>query len=175
MTKLYVPRLYEPAMYRVGVLLVGLLLSASIYAGADGQAENTWNIENNWRIEDAWTRATAPGQDTAGVDFSITSKRDAKLLGVTSTASSTVEMHSMTHENGVMKMREVEAIELPAGQRVNLGESGYHLMLIGLKAPLKPRTSIPLTLTIKAAKRRTVKIKVRAEVKPLATTKATTQ
>jgi len=148
--------------YRFGGLLTALLLSASVYAG-------------DIQIEAAWARATAPGQDMASLDMSITSKQAATMLGVSSTASKTVEMHSMTHENGVMKMREVKAIELPAGKQISLGESGYHLMLVGLKAPLKAGESIPLTLTIKVANDRTVKVEAKAEVKPLTATKAATQ
>jgi len=69
----------------------------------------------------------------------------------------------------VMKMREVKVIELPAGKRVDLGTSGYHLMLVGLKAPLKAGKDIPLTLNIKVANR-TVKVKTKAEVRPLTAT-----
>ncbi|MCR4304987.1 MAG: copper chaperone PCu(A)C [Gallionella sp.] len=147
--------------FRFGGLLAALLLSASVYAG-------------DIQIEGAWLRATAPGQEEASLDFSITSKQPAVLLGVSSTVSSAVEMHSMTHEKGMMRMRQVESIEIPAGKRVNLGESGYHLMLAGLKAPLKAGENIPLTLTIKESNNRTVKIETRAEVKPLTTTKAST-
>jgi hypothetical protein len=148
--------------FRFCGLLAALLLSASVYAG-------------DIQVEGAWSRATAPGQDAASVDLSITSKQSAKLLGVSSTASRTVEMHSMTHENGMMKMHEVKEIKLPAGRRINLGESGYHLMLVGLKAPLKAGEKIPLTLTIKVANNRTVKVEAKAEVKPLTATKAPSQ
>ncbi|MFZ5523013.1 MAG: copper chaperone PCu(A)C [Pseudomonadota bacterium] len=149
-------------LYRFCGLLAALLLSANVYAG-------------DIQIEGAWLRATAPGQDAASVDLSITSKQPAILLGVSSTASRAVEMHSMTHREGMMKMREVEAIELPAGKRVSLGESGYHLMLVGLKVPLKAGDKIPLTLTIKLTNNRTVKVKAVAEVKPLTATKAPSQ
>jgi len=143
--------------YRIGGLLAALFLSTSVYAG-------------DIQVEGAWSRATAPGQEAAGVDFSITSKLAATLLGVSSPASRTVEMHSMAHEKGVMKMREVKAIELPAGKRVDLGASGYHLMLVGLKAPLKAGDDIPLTLTIKVAKKPAVKVETKAEVRPLTAT-----
>jgi copper(I)-binding protein len=146
--------------FRFGGLLAAMLLSASVYAG-------------DIQVEAAWLRATAPGQDAASLDLAITSKQPAILLGVSSAASRTVEMHSMTHDNGMMKMREVKAIELPAGTRVSLGESGYHLMLVGLKAPLKAGENIPLTLTIKVANKRTVKVGAKAEVKSLTATKDT--
>lgn len=145
-----------------GGLLAAMLLSVNVYAG-------------DIQVEAAWSRATAPGQDAASLDLTITSKQPAILLGVSSTASRTVEMHSMTHGDGMMKMREVKAIELPAGKRVSLGESGYHLMLVGLKAPLKAGENIPLKLTIKVANKRTVKVEAKAEVKPLTAAKAAKQ
>lgn len=141
-------------LYRLTGLLAGMLLSANVYAG-------------DLKIEGVWSRATAPGQDTAMVDLSITSKQAATLVGYSSPASKTVELHSMVHDNGVMKMREVKTLELPAGKRVTLGESGYHLMLIGLKAPLKAGDSVPLTLNIRTVNKAVLKIEARAEVKPL--------
>ena len=144
-------------LHRFCGLLAALLLSTSIYAG-------------DIQIEGAWIRATAPGQEMAMMDLSIISKQPAILLGISSTVSRTVEMHSMTHENGMMKMREVNEIKIPAGRRFNLGESGYHLMLDGLKASLKEGETVPLTLSIKVGKQGVVKIKARAEVKSLTAT-----
>jgi copper(I)-binding protein len=124
-------------------------------------------------ISGAWTRATAPGQDAAGVDMTITSKQAATLVGVTSPVAASAEMHSMTSEGGMMRMREVPVIELPAGKSVNLNESGYHLMLSGLKAPLKEGAAVPLTLSIKAGKR-VVKLETRVEVRSLHETSTAT-
>ncbi len=61
--------------------------------------------------------------------MTISSKQAATLVGASTPASKTVELHRMWEENDMMKMREVMAIELPAGKRVNLHDSGYHLML----------------------------------------------
>ncbi len=146
-------------LFRFGGLLAALLISASVFAG-------------DIQVENAWARATAPGQDTAGVDLTITSKQAAELVGASSAACKSIELHSMkmAHDSGMMSMREVPAIELPAGKRVNLGESGYHLMLTGLKAPLKAGDIVPLTLEIKVSKH-AVKIEAKAEVRPLTATK----
>ena len=144
---------------RFGWLVAALLVSFASYAG---------DIE----ISGVWTRATAPVQDQAGVDLSITSKQPAILVGVSSPACKAVELHSMTTEGGMMRMREVKAIELPAGKRVNLSESGYHLMLNGLKAPLKEGETVPLTLNIKVGKQGVVKVEAKAEVKSLTATEA---
>lgn len=146
-------------LLRIGTLLAALSFNVTAYA-ADIQ------------VDGAWSRATAPGQADAMADLSITSKQAATLVGVSSTACNSVELHSMTHEGGVMKMRQVKSVELPAGKRMNLGESGYHLMLIGLKAPLKAGEVVPLTLKIKPAGKREVSVETKAEVKPLAEAKA---
>jgi copper(I)-binding protein len=82
-----------------------------------------------------------------------------------------VELHSMTSENGMMRMREVKAIKLPAGKLVNLSESGYHLMMNRLKAPLKEGETVPVTLSIKVANQGVVKVETKAEVKSLTATK----
>ena len=142
---------------RFGWLVTALLLSASVYAG-------------DIQVDGAWARATAPGQLSAMVDLSITSKQAASLVGITSTVAGNVGLHSMTHDKGMMKMREVQAIELPAGKPVDLGKSGFHVMLNELKAPLKAGESVPLTLSIKVAGKGVVQIKASAEVKPLVAT-----
>jgi periplasmic copper chaperone A len=144
-------------LYRLSALLFGLLLNSFVCA-ADIQ------------VEGAWARATMPGQDVGMVSLTITSKQVAKLIGISSAACGSVEMHSMTHDNGMMKMREVKGIALPAGKRVDFAESGYHLMLVGLKAALKQGDSVPLTLRIKQANQRVAKVEVFAEVKSIAAT-----
>jgi len=140
----------------IAVLLVGFV-SSSYAAG------NTGGIE----ISGAWARATAPGQDAGSVDMTITSKRPATLVGASSPASKAVQLHSMTMEGGMMRMREVKAIELPAGKQVDILKSGYHLMLVGLKAPLKEGEMVPLTLSIKVGRHRVMKIRSMAAVMSL--------
>jgi copper(I)-binding protein len=148
---------------RFGWLAAALLASFASYSHAAG---NTAGIETSG----GWIRATAPGQDQAGADLSITSKQSATLIGASSPVCKAVQLHTMTSENGMMRMREVKAIELPAGKRVNLRESGYHLMMIGLKAPLKEGDMVPLTLSIKVGKQGVVKIKTSAKVTSLTST-----
>jgi copper(I)-binding protein len=141
-------------LLRFSGLLAALFISASVYAG-------------DIQVENAWARATAPGQDAASVDLTITSKHAATLVGVSSPVATTAQLHSMVTEGGMMRMREVAFIALPAGKTVNLGESGYHLMLNGLKAPLKEGETVPLTLSIRVGKQGAVKVETRAEVRSL--------
>ena len=124
-------------------------------------------------VSGGWIRASAPGQDQGGADLSILSKQSATLVGASSPVCKTVQLHTMTNENGMMRMREVKAIELPAGKRVNLRESGYHLMLMGLKAPLKEGDTVPLTLSINVGNQGVIKVDATAEVTSLTATGAT--
>ncbi len=118
-------------------------------------------------VSDASARATAPGQESAAIRFSITSKKEARLMAIVSPVAGAVEIHSMTHDNGVMKMRAIEFLPLPAGKMVKLGVSGNHVMLLNLKNPLKAGDSVPLTITVEFADKHKEKINVNAEVKPL--------
>ena len=122
---------------------------------------------NEVNVEQAWTRATAPGQDSAMVQAVITSKQAAELVGVTCSCANTAELHSMVHEGGMMKMRQVEAIDLPAGTAVDLGAAGYHLMLIGLKQQIKEGQQIELTLTLRHKDGKTRKVNFKAPAKAL--------
>ncbi len=118
-------------------------------------------------VSKAWARATAPGQDSAAVSLHITSQKDANIIAVGSAAASSAEIHSMTHENGMMKMRALSALALKAKQEVALGDDGNHIMLIGLKKPLKAGDSVALTLTVQFADKHKEKVEVKAEVRPL--------
>ncbi len=140
--------------YRFFGLLAALLLSASVYAG-------------DVQVEGAWTRATLPGQEMAMVYMSITSNQAATITGVSTTAARTAEMHTMEHKGGMMKMYEVKSISLPANARLDMSMHGHHLVLNGLKAPLKAGAKVPLTLNIELADKRSIKVDVQAEVRPL--------
>lgn len=70
---------------------------------------------------------------------------------VASPAAASVELHSTSLEEGVMRMRLVARIELPAGKTVKLARGGLHVMLVDIKQPLKPGDRVPLTLTVQRA------------------------
>jgi len=118
-------------------------------------------------ITGAWTKATAPGQDSASVHLHITVHRDARLVAVSSPAAKQVAIHVMKRENGMMTMRQVDALALPANKEVVLG-AGSHLMLVGLMQPLKPGDRLQLALTVEYADNLRETLTVSAEVRPLA-------
>ncbi len=74
------------------------------------------------------------------------------LVSASSPASNTVELHIMSMDGDVMRMREVKEIEVAAGAEVKMQPGkGYHLMLIGLKNPLKEGDKVPVKLKFKIA------------------------
>ncbi len=121
------------------------------------------------KVSNAWARATAPGQDSASIQLTITSKKAATLVGVMSGSAQSGEIHSMVMEGDVMKMRALESLPLPAKTPVTLGADGNHLMLIGLKNPLKAGRKLPFALSVKFADGSTTLVRVLATIKPLET------
>lgn len=119
------------------------------------------------RVDDAWARATVPGQDAGGAFMTLTADADISLIGITSPVAASAELHKMAMEKDMMTMRRVERIDLPKGKPVQLAPGGLHLMLFGLKAPLKAGEQVPLTLTVRDAKGKTQKIETKAEVREI--------
>lgn len=99
-------------------------------------------------ISDAYVRAVPPGQPNSASFMQVknTSKVPHALVGGSSPAAKVVELHTHTMEGGMMRMRQVEKIDIPAGGSVSLQPGGFHVMLIGLKQQLVPGQEIPLTL-----------------------------
>ncbi len=112
-----------------------------------------------------WARATVPGQPTGGGYLSLDNRGGTadRLVGAHSPACERVELHAMWMEGDVMRMRQRDAIELPAGGRVEFKPGGLHLMLVGLKAPLKAGETFPLTLTFEKAGTVEVTVNVQAD------------
>jgi copper(I)-binding protein len=125
------------------------LLIALIAAGCAMPADKTQ--AQPVTVKDAWVRAPAPGQKVAGAYMEIVSRTHMVLTAVASPAAASVELHSTSMEDGVMRMRPVARIELPVGKPVMLAPGGLHAMLVDLKQPLKPGDKVPLTLTVQRA------------------------
>jgi copper(I)-binding protein len=100
------------------------------------------------KVTRAWVRAPAPGQNTAGGYVELTSDRNLAIVSAGSPAAARVEVHATTVDGGVMRMRPVSQLELPAGRTVKLAPGGTHLMLIDLKRPLKTGEKLPITLSL---------------------------
>ena len=130
-----------------------LLLASALLASFAAQAQV--------KVDDPWVRATVAPQKATGAFMQLTAPKPMKVVSVSSPVAAMVEIHEMKMDDGVMKMRAVEALPLPAGQAVALKPGSYHVMLMGLKRPIKAGEIVPLTLTVEGEdkQRDTVEIK----------------
>ena len=105
-------------------------------------------------IETPWSRATPAGAKVAGGYLRITNTgtEPDRLTGASAEIAGRSEVHEMSNENGVMKMRELErGIEIRPGQAVELKPGGLHLMFMDLKSGLKEGETVRGTLIFEKA------------------------
>lgn len=122
-------------MTRFSTLLAVLSLGTSVAFAADVS------------IEQPFARATPPGQPNSAAFMQLSNKGEATaLVAAHSSVANVVELHTHIHDEGVMRMRKIEQIELPAGATTLLEPGGLHVMLIDLKQPLQDGSRIDLTL-----------------------------
>jgi copper(I)-binding protein len=128
------PKTFKPAAW----LLLSLFAASTAWAQV--------------KVDDAWARATVQGQKATGAFMKLTAPQATRLVAVSTPVAGVAEIHEMKMDGGVMKMRALPALDLPAKQAVELKPGSYHLMLMDLKAPLMKDSSVALTLTFKDAK-----------------------
>lgn len=104
-------------------------------------------------ISHPWSRATASSQKVGAVFMTIATNGDRtdRLIGGESPDAETVQIHGHSMDGDVMRMRPVDGVPIPATGEAVLEPGGFHVMLIGLKAPLFEETVIPLTLIFEKA------------------------
>jgi copper(I)-binding protein len=112
-----------------------------------------------------WARATVPGQKVGGVYMEIVARENLRLVSVKSAAAETAQVHQMKMENGMMRMRAVPFLELPAGKPVRLEPGGYHIMLFDLKRSLVTDQKLKLELTFEDAAGRWHRVPVEAVIR----------
>lgn len=137
--------------FAAGALAAGTLAHAHDYKVKD------------LHIEHPYARATVPHQPSGVAYLTIENKgKDGdRLIAVASPVAKSVEIHTMSMDGNVMKMREVPNIELkPSAKLVMQPGKGYHLMLLGLHRPLKAGDRFPLTLTFEKAGKTEVSVAV---------------
>ena len=103
-------------------------------------------------VSDAWARATVSGQSATGAFMKIRSSEAAKLVSASTTVAGVTEVHEMKMEQNIMKMAAIPALNLPAGQWVELRPGGHHVMLMDLKGPLADKSTLTLNLVFENAK-----------------------
>ena len=143
--------------------LLNAMLAVVIGIGFTGTAQAQNAKVGGVQIENAYTRATVPGQMAAGGFMKIENKGAAdQLISASSPVAGEVQLHEMSMEGNVMKMRQVKDIAVPAGGAVELKPGGLHLMFMNIKAPLTAGQTVPVKLKFAKAGEVEVKIPVNA-------------
>jgi copper(I)-binding protein len=135
------------------VLLAGLLLAS---------AAHTADVV---KIVDPWARATVPGQKVGGVYMEIIAREDLRLTGIKTGVAESAQVHQMKIENGMMRMRAVPFLQLPAGKPVKLEPGGYHIMLYDLRRSLVSEQELTLELTFEDAAKQQHRVPIKVVVR----------
>ena len=138
-----------------GAALLLILLSGAVQAQA---AELV-------KVREPWAKATVPGQKVGGVYMEFVAREDLRLTGVRTAAAETAEVHQMKMENGMMRMRAVPSLELPAGKSIRLEPGGYHIMLFDLKRSLVSGQKLKLELSLEDIRGRRHRVPVEVLVR----------
>ncbi len=114
-------------------------------------------------VDGAWVRMMPPGAPNTAGFMTLTSPVDDALVGASATIAGSVELHTHLEQGGMMRMRRVERVELPAGVPVELKAGGDHVMFIGLKVALTEGQEVPVTLQLASGETVDLSAPVRAE------------
>ena len=126
--------------------LCELLMIASVLTAQAQQRSDSLSVEH------PWARATPPGASVGGAYFVVmNSGSEDKLLRIDSPVATTAAMHQMSMNGGIMQMRPVESVRVPAHGQVQFTPEGLHVMLMGLKQPLAEGQHFPMTLVFQNA------------------------
>ncbi|MEX0810038.1 MAG: copper chaperone PCu(A)C [Dongiaceae bacterium] len=100
-----------------------------------------------------WARATVPSAKNGAIYVAISNEGDTadRLIAVETPMAERAELHTVLMEDGVAKMRPLEALDLLPGETALLEPGGIHIMLFGLKGPLVEGETLALTLTFEKA------------------------
>ncbi len=134
---------------RIAALVAALFFAAGFAGPASAHSVKAGALE----LTNLWTRATPPKAPTAGGYLTITNTGDTadRLIAVSSPQAEKGELHEMAVTDGIMTMRPVEGIEIPAGDSVTLAPGGLHLMLIAPKEAFVKGSEVPVVLTFEKA------------------------
>lgn len=125
-------------------------------------------VNDQIQIKDGFVREVPPNQTISAAFMTIQNNdmSDHKVVSASSPAAKIVELHTHTHENGMMKMRQIPQIDLPAGADAMLKPGGLHIMLIDLTAPLASDKPVPVTIKFEDGSEKTMELPVKS-VKPM--------
>lgn len=143
-------------------VILSLALIAPLLAACGEESSKEAGEAGVVVVSDVWARASATQTSAAYLTIENRTGEDDTLLEARSPVAATVEIHDMTMEDMVMRMRRLENLPVAAGESVQLAPGGKHIMLIGLAGPLDEGASVPLTLVFEKAGEIGVEAPVRA-------------
>jgi copper(I)-binding protein len=146
--RLMMLRTFVPCGLTVALLA---LLGNAIASHHAFPAENATFAVGDLVVENPWARESVTRTGAVYLTVRNGGDQDDRLVGVSSEVADKAELHSSVMQDGVMKMRAVEAVDVPAHGEAVLEPGGLHIMLIGLKAPLEEGKSFALTLEFENA------------------------
>lgn len=118
-------------------------------------------------VKTPWVRGTVAGQKATGAFMELSSPAGTVIVGASSPVAGVTEIHEMKMDAGVMKMRAIPRLDVPAGKTVSLAPGGYHVMLMDLKQQLKKGDIVPLTLQVEGKDGKVAPVELKAEVREL--------
>jgi copper(I)-binding protein len=140
-------------LVRLGAAAIALSVAAMVIVPTQPAAATEFKA-GDIAVRDAWSRAT-PGGAKVGVGYLTIANTGAnpdRLVSLTSDIAEHTELHEMSMDGAMMKMRQVtDGLAIPAGGSVTLAPNGYHLMFLGLKQPLKEGETVTATLGFEKA------------------------
>ena len=114
------------------------------------------------KVFDVWVKTTVPGATVSAAYMHIKSATPLKLVKAESSIAGIAEIHDMKMNAGVMEMKAIDALDIPADKLVDLQSGGLHVMLMKLKKPINKGDKVPLTLTFEGADKKPVVVKIDA-------------
>lgn len=114
-------------------------------------------------VDQPWSRELPPNAPAGAAYFTLHNQGSAadRLIGASTPRAERSELHTHVHQNGLMKMMQIPAVELPSGEQVVFQPGGNHVMLFGLGKPLTAGEQFPLTLEFEKAGKVEVQVEVR--------------
>ena len=133
------------------VALATFLIATAMTQAVNAQGQTGQAIA----IENPWARATPGGARTGAAYMTLINEGTTadRLLGAASPVAREVQFHKVTEESGISRMRDLKSIDIASGAKVLLKPGNIHIMLVGLKQPLKQGETFPLTLEFEKAGR----------------------
>lgn len=115
------------------------------------------------QIDEPFARAVPPGQPNSAAFMTLHNhgETDARIVSATSNVSNVTELHTHTNVDGVMQMRQINAIEIPAGGVTELKPGGLHVMLIGLTQNLAEGDRVEVTLSFEDGTEKLLEVPVK--------------